>query len=570
MKNILHNFKKTLVLVLFVSISSIAFSQTATPPATGDGSVGNPYEIATLNNLYWLSQNSTEWDKHYIQTTDIDASTTVGWDNDSGFTPIGNPTIKFTGTYDGKSHTIDSLYINRPETSHISFIGSLGSTASVDSLGLTNINFTAYDNIGGMVAHNDGAISNCYTTGNISTAKDGTVNAGGVVGYNIKTINNCYSKVNITATNGERVAGLVGTNYDIYAEINNCYSTGEVVSTANYIGGLIGRNMSGNVNNSLWDTETSGISTSSGGTGLTTNEMKDVKNYLNAGWDFMDETYNGTDDEWGINSTENGGYPFLKWQAYTNEITCEAPFAPASDIIITDIDTDSINLESFTEAGYGAVGYVIYMNTEDNWIVPGDGDEPTANTVWQNSGQQCIYFGISNSPNITVTGLNYCDPYYLKVYAYNDCGGTEIYEINGELGFVDSRDTVAPIPDVTSLADITGQCSVTVSETPLATDNCSGSITGTTSDPLSYTEQGTDTITWTYDDGNGNIYTQEQIVIVNDDTNPGITCITNQNKEIPANETVYVVSGNEFDPATTSDNCEVASVENDFNGTATL
>jgi hypothetical protein len=46
--------------------------------------------------------------------------------------------------------------------------------------------------------------------------------------------------------------------------------------TGNYtVGGLVGLNF-GTVSNSFWDTETSGQSTSAGGTGETTAEMQDV------------------------------------------------------------------------------------------------------------------------------------------------------------------------------------------------------------------------------------------------------------------------------------------------------
>lgn len=33
--------------------------------------IGAIFLIATWENLYWLSQNSDEWDKHYIQTANI-------------------------------------------------------------------------------------------------------------------------------------------------------------------------------------------------------------------------------------------------------------------------------------------------------------------------------------------------------------------------------------------------------------------------------------------------------------------------------------------------------------------
>jgi hypothetical protein len=49
---------------------------------------------------------------------------------------------------------------------------------------------------------------------------------------------------------------------------------------------------------------------------------------------------------------------------------------------------------------------------------------------------------------------------------------------------------------------------------PTATDNCAGIINATTTDPLSYTNAGTHTITWTYNDGHGNTSIQNQTVTV--------------------------------------------------------
>ena len=90
----------TLTLITLL-ITAASFGQTAEAPANGDGSESNPYEIANLNNLYWLSQNSSEWDKHYIQTADIDASSTSTWDGGNGFSPIASYDTRFTGSYDG-------------------------------------------------------------------------------------------------------------------------------------------------------------------------------------------------------------------------------------------------------------------------------------------------------------------------------------------------------------------------------------------------------------------------------------------------------------------------------------
>jgi hypothetical protein len=74
-------------------------------------------------------------------------------------------------------------------------------------------------------------------------------------------------------------------------------------------------------------------------------------------------------------------------------------------------------------------------------------------------------------------------------------------------------DVSAPVPDAATLADVTGACEVTLLMVPTATDNCSATVTVTNNVSLPITAQGTTVVTWTYDDGNGNIATQTQNVI---------------------------------------------------------
>jgi len=63
----------------------------------------------------------------------------------------------------------------------------------------------------------------------------------------------------------------------------------------------------------FWDIQTSGQATSVGGTGKTTAEMQTASTFLEAGWDFVGETENGTEDIWWIN--EGKDYPRLWWEA---------------------------------------------------------------------------------------------------------------------------------------------------------------------------------------------------------------------------------------------------------------
>ena len=82
------------------------------------------------------------------------------------------------------------------------------------------------------------------------------------------------------------------------------------------------------------------------------------------------------------------------------------------------------------------------------------------------------------------------------------------------------EDTIAPVADLATLADVTAECSVDSLTAPTATDNCSGAITGTTTTAFPVTAQGTTVVTWTFTDANGNISTQTQNVVITDKTPP--------------------------------------------------
>ena len=90
----------------------------------------------------------------------------------------------------------------------------------------------------------------------------------------------------------------------------NSYSTGAVSGVGTYVGGLIGKTTVGNNSLCFWDKEASGLSTSSGGAGKTTAEMKALATF--AGWDFA--------SLWAI--CEGTNYPRLKWQIPATDWVC--------------------------------------------------------------------------------------------------------------------------------------------------------------------------------------------------------------------------------------------------------
>lgn len=81
------------------------------------------------------------------------------------------------------------------------------------------------------------------------------------------------------------------------------------------------------------------------------------------------------------------------------------------------------------------------------------------------------------------------------------------------------QDNVAPVPNLTNLPMISSTCSVTLVP-PTAADNCSGTLAATTTSPLTISTEGNYTITWIYDDGNGQSVSQTQSVVIDDITPP--------------------------------------------------
>ena len=94
------------------------------------------------------------------------------------------------------------------------------------------------------------------------------------------------------------------------------------------------------------------------------------------------------------------------------------------------------------------------------------------------------------------------------------------------------NDTTAPIPDVTNLPDVTEECSVASLPAPTATDNCAGSVSGTTTTTFPITVS--TTVVWTYTDGT-NVSTQNQEVIIESIDNS----VTQIGNTLTANATGY-------------------------------
>ncbi len=388
----MNRFILTALLLAFISG---IFAQTAVQPS-GNGTENDPYQISSWQNLYWISQDSTNWDKHYIQTNNITfPDDIVAWNDSTGWKPIGyfNSNLDnypFWGTYDGQSHTISNLYIKHI-TVDLSPVGLFGhiTNATISNLNLINLNVRGRLNVGGLVGDCfSSTIENCSCSGNVRGTEvigvlagylsESNVNlcysSGTVAGVSLigglvgtiemnSTVSNCFSTAD-HLNNGYYGGGLAGSS-TFTSSVINCYSTGHVYGNSN-IGGLIGGLYDSSVSNSFWDVETSeqttGIGVNDNGTlnnvlGKTSVEMKTQSTFTDAGWDF--------ESIWQIFPDLNSGYPVLHnyvansehiqipepndtatlYQAYPN------PFNPSTTISFNLKATSFVKIDIFNIRG---------------------------------------------------------------------------------------------------------------------------------------------------------------------------------------------------------------------------
>ena len=130
-----------------------------------------------------MTQNSTSWDKAFVQTANLDATASANWELGRGLSPIGNNNTPFTGVYHGANHRITGLYIHRPMASWVGLFGWVGSFSgggTIENLVLDQAQVAGgSSNVGGLI----GALwlslaSNCGYGGSVS----GNTSVGGLVG----------------------------------------------------------------------------------------------------------------------------------------------------------------------------------------------------------------------------------------------------------------------------------------------------------------------------------------------------------------------------------------------------
>jgi hypothetical protein len=260
--------------------------------ATTATSAPNLYTV--IQDVDQLQAMEGDLGERYLLGNDIDASATASWNpagsgGFSGFDPIGthdnaDPTVAFTGHFDGLGHTVTGLFINRPSASFVGLFGSAGNSSTIRNIGLLGGSVSGGYYVGGLAGHSDGSISQAYNTGAVTGYSEaagglvgwndlgtisqahasGTVSGeshvGGLVGFNNSTISDVYATGTVNAGVGSyQIGGLAGFNG---GTIDRAYATGQV-NGVTFVGGLAGYNM-GTINYAYATGQVNGV-TSVGG-----------------------------------------------------------------------------------------------------------------------------------------------------------------------------------------------------------------------------------------------------------------------------------------------------------------
>ncbi|MBO4213324.1 MAG: hypothetical protein J5894_04335 [Clostridia bacterium] len=236
---------------------------TAASFAGGDGTENDPYLISTPEQFaYFAERNNTEkpTGEYYKLTADLyfnlgDASE-WGDDFDGNETtdivvgPLwslsdhGNNANPFAGTFDGDGHTISGFYVKK-NTRCAAVFGSTakGDTATIKNLVITNSYFEGAGTMGALIGSTSGGttnVSNVFVTDSVYIVSSGNY-VGGLVGHNGNNGYNLSPTLNIeNCVNGATVSA---SGHDCVGGIagNANANTVHVTNCLNY-GSITGNN----------------------------------------------------------------------------------------------------------------------------------------------------------------------------------------------------------------------------------------------------------------------------------------------------------------------------------------
>lgn len=423
----------------FNMTASADWMMYAAQPAEGSGTEESPYKITSAAELAWFAlqvNSSTNRAACAELENDIILNNSTGWrswnTDTTGlkfWTPIGKIDMynaSYTGTFDGRGHTISGMYIDYTEgyDSDASYMGLFGriSGAVIKNLGV--MDSYIYSNgyhMGAIVGTAAGTtIQNCFTNAVLELNPEIQGDVGGIAGYisGGSNILGCYSIATVQGNGGNQTydaaGGIAGAASQDTNHFTNCYNFGTVTS-ASRAGGISGKADYTYAENCYNAGRVSGVGANVGSIFGTANDLSDyVTNcyYLESQAADMNASpksraafTDGTvtsllgiafEDRAGVNH----GFPVLK---VFGEDTLSSPSTPTlkagiSPIEYTSVDTGQDYQVNLADIFDGATAY--YASVDG-----GANETASVNYSLPVSGQTLITF---TAENVNGTGDVYC------------------------------------------------------------------------------------------------------------------------------------------------------------------
>ena len=225
---------------------------------TGKGTEAEPFILKTAEHLEWFRDyvnvgKSSACAKIADDVEEIDMSTVCHKADaekqvaELSWTPIGNYSKQYQGTFDGNGKTIRNLFISST-SDEIGFFG-YAADCRIKNITFDNAKVKGNDNCStGILAGCAGScvIENIKTTGNCSV--EGKYETGGIAGRANGNISNCENHAIVKGLHS--VGGIVGICFDSENSITSCANYGEITGTEDFVGGIIGYFGEGSLQNS--------------------------------------------------------------------------------------------------------------------------------------------------------------------------------------------------------------------------------------------------------------------------------------------------------------------------------
>ena len=219
-------------------ISELNIKVLAADEITADLEISTKEELIAFAND--VNNGNTYEEKTVVLTADIDLE---GNENNQ-WTPIGNDSYAFEGTFDGRNHIISNLYISDSNNLGKGFFSdNNGTIKNLNISSGTVIGNEANDwGVGGLVGTNRGIIENVETMLDIHGTE---TNIGGIVGSNSGEMRDSVSNGSVSLNayiSYNYVGGIVGKNSGTIFKCNN--NSDVIIDTdeLTFVGGIVGLN----------------------------------------------------------------------------------------------------------------------------------------------------------------------------------------------------------------------------------------------------------------------------------------------------------------------------------------